>query len=140
MVKDYYQILEISKWTSLEDMEKAYKKLAKKWHPDKWRNSSEADRLYAEEMMKDINEAHDALKKSLPLSPKLKSTPINSFTSSESKPKSKYAHENDIWDVDLNKLSNSYFGFTSKDKTNSTKSKESLWADADKITKEIFQI
>ena len=32
----YYKILEIDKSTNNEDIKKAYKKAAIKWHPDKW--------------------------------------------------------------------------------------------------------
>ena len=141
MAKDYYKILEISRGSSLKDMEKSYKKLANKWHPDKWRTASDADRLQAEEMMKDINEAHDELKKTLPISPRIKTVIIpSSQSSSEDKPKSKYAHEDNIWDVDLAILSNNYFGSTSKNKTTSTKGKDSLWADSEKLKSDLFGI
>ena len=32
--KDYYKLLEIDKDSSEEDIKKAYRKLAKKYHPD----------------------------------------------------------------------------------------------------------
>lgn len=127
MAKDYYKILGISKYTSLKDMEKSYKKLANKWHPDKWRNAPESERIYAEEMMKDINEARGALKNILPLSTKAKSVIFPSYQSEADKPKSKYAHEEDIWDIDLTKLSSNYFGSVVKDEKNSNKSSDSLW-------------
>ena len=127
--------------TSLKDMEKSYKRLANKWHPDKWRNAPEADRLYAEEMMKDINEAHDALKKALPLSSRpTKSVIFTSSQTSEDKPKSKYVHEEDIWDVDLGVLSNNYLGSTLKNKHKPADVKDSLWADSEKLTNDLFGI
>jgi len=56
-VKDYYKILEINQNSSLEDIKKAYHKLAFKYHPDK--NPSKE----AEEKFKVINEAYTKLSK-----------------------------------------------------------------------------
>lgn len=53
--KNYYEILGVDKNSSKEEIKKAYKKLAKKYHPD---ISSESD---AEQKFKDINEAAGVL-------------------------------------------------------------------------------
>ena len=55
--KDYYKILGVSKSASAEEIKKAYRKLALKYHPDhnKGNNSAEA-------MFKDINEAYAVLR------------------------------------------------------------------------------
>lgn len=55
MGKDYYQILGISKKASEDEIKKAYRKLALKYHPDK--NKSKG----AEEKFKDIAEAYEVL-------------------------------------------------------------------------------
>lgn len=56
--KNYYEWLEISKNASQEVIEKAYKALVKKYHPD----LQEADnKIKAEEMIKKINEAYSVL-------------------------------------------------------------------------------
>lgn len=55
MSKDYYNILGISKDASKEDIKKAYKKLAKKYHPDISKEEN------AEQKFKDINEAASVL-------------------------------------------------------------------------------
>lgn len=55
MGKDYYQILEISNNATDEDIKKAYRKLALKYHPDK--NKSPG----AEERFKEIAEAYEVL-------------------------------------------------------------------------------
>ncbi|MDA3855769.1 MAG: molecular chaperone DnaJ [Candidatus Woesearchaeota archaeon] len=55
MTKNYYDILGIEKGASKEDIKKAYKKLAKKYHPD---ISKEAN---AETKFKEINEAAGVL-------------------------------------------------------------------------------
>ena len=54
--KDYYKILGVSRDAKLDDIKKAYRKLAKQYHPDV---SKEKD---AEEKYKEINEAYEVLK------------------------------------------------------------------------------
>lgn len=53
--KDYYEILGVPRDATQEDIRKAFRKLALKWHPD--RNKSPE----AEEKFKEINEAYTAL-------------------------------------------------------------------------------
>ena len=59
--KDYYNILGISKDATQEDISKAYKKLAMKYHPDRQVNKPEADKKDAEEKFKTISEAYEIL-------------------------------------------------------------------------------
>ena len=54
--KDYYKILGVSRDVSKSDLKKAYKTLARKYHPDV---SKEAN---AEEKFKEVGEAYEALK------------------------------------------------------------------------------
>lgn len=54
--KDYYEILGVAKGTSEDDIKKAYRKLAKKYHPDKNPGNKEA-----EEKFKLISEAYAVL-------------------------------------------------------------------------------
>lgn len=54
--KDYYQILGVGRNASAEDIRKAYRKLAMKYHPD--RNPGDKQ---AEERFKEINEAYQVL-------------------------------------------------------------------------------
>lgn len=54
--KDYYQTLGVSKSASQEEIKKAYRKLARKYHPD-----VNPDDPNAEEKFKDINEAYQVL-------------------------------------------------------------------------------
>jgi curved DNA-binding protein len=53
---DYYKTLEISKTASAEDVKKAYRKLARKYHPDLNPNNESAHRKFQE-----INEANEVL-------------------------------------------------------------------------------
>jgi curved DNA-binding protein len=54
--KDYYKILGVERNASAEDIKKAYRKLAVKYHPDKNAGNKEA-----EEKFKEINEANEVL-------------------------------------------------------------------------------
>ncbi len=56
-MSDYYELLEISKSATKEEIQKAYRKMALKWHPDRNPNNKEQ----AEEMFKKIGEAHEVL-------------------------------------------------------------------------------
>ena len=55
--KDYYSVLDVSRDASDEEIKKAYRKLAMKWHPDK----NPGDR-HAEEKFKEASEAYEVLK------------------------------------------------------------------------------
>ena len=55
---NYYEILEVSEKASKEVIEKAYRVLAKKYHPD---GKPQEEKAKAEQMMKQINEAYDVL-------------------------------------------------------------------------------
>ena len=55
--RDYYEILGVSREATEDDLKKAYRKLAMKYHPD--RNQGDKD---AEGKFKELNEAYDVLK------------------------------------------------------------------------------
>lgn len=58
-MKNPYEILGVSESASDEEIKKAYRDLAKKYHPDNYNDSPLAD--LAEEKMKEINEAYDQI-------------------------------------------------------------------------------
>lgn len=57
-MKNYYEILEVNKKASKEIIDKAYKVLVKKYHPDL---CSYSEKIYAEKKLKEINEAYRIL-------------------------------------------------------------------------------
>ena len=59
--KDYYEILGVSKDASDDDIKKAYRKLAMKYHPDRWVNGTEEEKKDAEQKFKEISEANEVL-------------------------------------------------------------------------------
>lgn len=61
-MNDPYQVLGVSPSASDEEIKKAYRDLARKYHPDNYQNNPLAD--LAQEKMKDINEAYDTITRS----------------------------------------------------------------------------
>ncbi len=55
--KDYYKVLGVDKTVSQDELKKAYRKLAQKYHPDMNQNNKES-----EEKFKEISEAYEVLK------------------------------------------------------------------------------
>ena len=55
--KDYYEILGVSREAKEKDIKKAYRRLAKQYHPDTYKG----DKKEAEEKFKEISEAYEVL-------------------------------------------------------------------------------
>ena len=53
--RDYYEVLGLSKGASEEEIKRAYRKMAKKYHPDINKEPG------AEEKFKEVNEAYEVL-------------------------------------------------------------------------------
>lgn len=59
--RDYYEVLGVSKNASDDEIKKAYRKMAIKYHPDRQTDKSEAEKKAAEEKFKEAAEAYSVL-------------------------------------------------------------------------------
>ena len=132
MNKNYYDILQINQNASPEIIEKAYKTLAKKYHPDL---QEEVNKKEAEEILKEINEAYEVLsnpeKKAL-YDQNLKNEGISQ------EDYDKIYYQNEELKKEINNLKNNISNTTSSDiNLNSfNKNSQQNQADIDKIIRE----
>ena len=59
--RDYYEVLGVDKKASADEIKSAYRKLALKWHPDRWVNGTDAEKKTAEDHFKEAAEAYSIL-------------------------------------------------------------------------------
>jgi DnaJ like chaperone protein len=58
-----YKILEIDKTATVAEIKKAYRTMAKKYHPDKLIDMDEAYKKGAEEKFRNVQESYESLQK-----------------------------------------------------------------------------
>ena len=58
---ELYERLGIGKTANDKEIKKSFRKLALKWHPDKWSSKSETDKKVATDKFKDLSEAYEIL-------------------------------------------------------------------------------
>jgi len=80
-INEAYKILEISENSSEEEIKLAYKKLAKKYHPDFYQNNPLAD--LAEEKLKEVNEAYKIIKEFVKIDETIKKNYENNSSNKE---------------------------------------------------------
>ena len=61
MAEDYYSVLGVAKSASDEEIQKAYRKLARKYHPDLYDDEDEAGRDRAKQKFQQVQQAFDVL-------------------------------------------------------------------------------
>ena len=59
--RDYYEVLGVSKTATPEEIKKAYRKMAIKYHPDKVATLGEDVQKAVEEKFKAVNQAYEAI-------------------------------------------------------------------------------
>ena len=61
--KDFYEVLGVDRNASAEEIKKAYKDNCKKYHPDRVQHLGDEFKTFADEKIKQVNEAYEVLYK-----------------------------------------------------------------------------
>jgi molecular chaperone DnaJ len=109
--KDYYEILGINKKADEKEIKKAYRKLAKQYHPDMYKG----DKKEAEEKFKEISEAYEVLidKDKRAKYDQIGHRVANEAFGTEGFNWNNFTHYKDVEDIFGNAIFDSFFGSTS---------------------------
>lgn len=118
MTKDYYKILDISEFSTTEEIKSAYRKLARRWHPDVAGNSPDII-----EHFKEINEAYEILSDNIKKADYDRARRFYNYSSSNSQKETK----------SYNKTSTNPNNF--KETTHKEEKRNSFWEDIFKTHK-----
>lgn len=118
MTKDYYKILDISEFSTTEEIKNAYRKLARKWHPDVAGNTPDVIKRF-----KEINEAYEILSDNIKKNNYDKARRFYNYSSSNSQKETK----------SYNKTSTNPNNF--KETTHKEEKRNSFWEDIFKTHK-----
>ena len=61
--RDYYEVLGVDKKASADDIKRAYRRMAMKYHPDKVSHLGEDFKKVAQEKFRKVKDAYDKIKK-----------------------------------------------------------------------------
>lgn len=102
--RDYYEVLGVAKGASADEIKKAYKKMAIKYHPDRQNGKSDAEKKEAEDKFKEAAEAYSVL------SDDTKRQQYDQFGFDGPKMGSGFGGGGGFGDFDINDILNSVFG------------------------------
>jgi molecular chaperone DnaJ len=109
--KDYYEILGVNKKADEKEIKKAYRKLAKQYHPDTYKG----DKKDAEEKFKEISEAYEVLidKDKRAKYDQIGHRVVDEAFGAEGFNWNNFTHYRDVEDIFGNAIFDSFFGSTS---------------------------
>lgn len=113
-MKNPYETLDVSENASKDEIKSAYRKLAKKFHPDQYSNNPLKD--LAEDKMREINEAYDYL---------MKNPPQGASYSSSRTGGNNYNNSNIYSEIEMD-IRNGNFAFASQ-KLNKINTRDAEW-------------
>lgn len=126
MTKDYYKILDIPEFSTSEEIKSAYRKLARKWHPDVAGNTPDVISRF-----KDINEAYEILSNAIKKNDYDKARKFYSYGTSQKKTYDKTATTPNFKETYKSEKKSSFWDdfFVKKEEIKTPKRGEDIYSD-----------